>query len=253
MARPKKPSLDIIIPVLNELRDLPKNLPILHRFLTTHLKSYFWRIVIIDNGSSKEAESQSLALAKKYSRVVAWKVHPKGRGRALKYAWTKSRADILSYMDVDLSSRLDYFPRLIDAVAKDGFAVSFGSRNSPGAKVIGRKLIREISSRGYAMLIKLTFLHTHIPDAQCGFKAVSSEIARNIVPLIKDNAWFFDSELLICAEKRGFKIKPIPVEWHDDPTSTVKVLKTAWEDIKGLIRIRLGQPWNQFPKPSPAG
>lgn len=244
-----KPRLDIVLPVLNEFKDLPRSLPVLHKFLTRQMSSYSWRIVIMDNGSSSEAEEKSKQLAKKFTNTVAWAVHPKGRGRALKYAWGKSDADILSYMDSDLSSQLEYFPKLISSIWEDGYDIAIGSRNSRGSKVVGRKLIREISSRGYALLIHLTFLHTHIPDAQCGFKAISSYVAKKVVPRIKDNAWFFDSELLICSEKRGYKIKALPIEWHDDPGSTVKVLKTAWEDVKGLVRIRLNQPWNNFPKP----
>lgn len=250
MAKKRKLKLDVVLPVLNEFVDLPKNLPILHAFLSKHMAEYEWNIVIVDNGSSARAKQQSSKLAKKYTKVRSVSVHPKGRGRALKYTWMHSSADILCYMDIDLSSQLEFLPELIDSVSKKGFDIAIGSRNSPGSKVIGRKLIREISSKGYALLIRLTFLHTHIPDAQCGFKAISREIAQKIVPRIKDNAWFFDSELLICSEKRGYKIKVVPIEWHDDPNSTVKVLKTAWEDIKGLVRIRLHQPWNQFPKPS---
>jgi glycosyltransferase involved in cell wall biosynthesis len=250
MPQTKKIKLDVVIPVLNEFEDLPKNLPRLKDFLEKNMSNYEWRIVIADNGSSQEAEKQSEALAKKYSKVVALSVHPKGRGRALKYSWTKSDADILTYMDVDLSSQLEYFPKLVEAIAGGEYDLAIGSRNSRGSKVYGRPLLREITSRGYALLIRLTFLHTHIPDAQCGFKAISREVARNIVPRIVDNAWFFDSELLICAEKAGYRIKALPIEWKDDPNSTVKVLKTAWEDIKGLFRIRIQEPWNAFPKPS---
>ncbi len=250
MAQKHKFSLDIVLPVLNEFEDLPKNIRILHKFLTDNMHDFNWRIVIADNGSSKEAETQSKELSRKYSQVIAISVHPKGRGRALKYAWTHSRADILSYMDVDLSSQLEFFPQLIKSISTEGYDIAIGSRNSLGSKVIGRKLVREVSSKGYALLIRLTFLHTHIPDAQCGFKAINREVADKVVPFIKDDAWFFDSELLICAEKRGYKIRALPIEWHDDPGSTVKVFKTAWEDIKGLLRIRFQEPWNNFPSPS---
>jgi glycosyltransferase involved in cell wall biosynthesis len=170
-----------------------------------------------------------------------------GRGGALKEVWRSSSADILTYMDVDLSSELKYFPKLVK-VLEQGADVAIGSRLAKGAKVYGRTLTREIMSRGYNVLIKL-FFWTSFHDAQCGFKGIRREVAKELLPHIEDKGWFFDSELLILAEKAGYKVTEIPIVWRDDPRSTVKVAKTAWGDIKGLTRLFIKRPWLKIPKP----
>ena len=160
----------------------------------------------------------------------------KGRGRALRRAWTEGDADIVSYMDVDLSTDLSAFPPLIDSLINSEYDVAIGSRLKKGSQVT-RGLKREFISRTYNLIIKLMFWH-HFSDAQCGFKAVTRRAVRDIVPLIQDQAWFFDSELLLLAERMGYKVYEVPVKWADDPDSRVKIASTAWEDIKGLFRVR---------------
>jgi hypothetical protein len=142
-------------------------------------------------------------------------------------------------MDVDLSTGLEALPKLADAIAKEGFDIAIGSRLAKGSKVERRTLKREITSRGYNILIKLMFF-TRFSDAQCGFKGLSRAAADAILPVAKDTGWFLDSEILIIGEKRGFKIKDIPVHWVDDPDTRVKIVQTAWRDIKGLLRLRFG-------------
>lgn len=144
-------------------------------------------------------------------------------------------------MDVDLSTKLDAFPQLVSAF-DSGYSVAVGSRLMSGSRVIGRSLKREITSRTYNWLIKLMFLQG-FSDAQCGFKAVKRDVVQDIVPLIEDNEWFFDTELLLLAARKGYLIKEVPVEWTDDPDSRVKVMKTAIEDMKGLLRVRFRPPF----------
>jgi hypothetical protein len=84
---------------------------------------------------------------------------------------------------------------------------------------------------------------TRFGDAQCGFKAVSRQAADRVVPLIEDNNWFFDTELLILAEKLGYRVKDVPVSWVEDPDTRVKIGGTITEDLRGLLRLRLGRPW----------
>jgi hypothetical protein len=143
-------------------------------------------------------------------------------------------------MDVDLSTDLDHLPPLLDALTSGGYDVAFGSRLKPGARV-SRGLKREIISRGYNLLIKLFFWHGFW-DAQCGFKGITRRVAEEVLPLVQDQAWFFDTELLLIAEKNGYRLKEIPVHWVDDPDSRVKILKTAWEDVKGLWRLKWSFP-----------
>jgi len=228
--------VDAVIPVYNEERDLERSVCTLRQFLLDHT-DYAWRIVIADNASTDRTLEIAQQLAERYPGQVNF-VHldQKGRGRALRRAWTESDADIVSYMDVDLSTDLSAFPPLINSLIDSEYDVAIGSRLKKGAQVT-RGLKREFISRTYNLIIKLMFWH-HFSDAQCGFKAVTRRVVQDIVPLIKDQAWFFDSELLLLAERMGYKIYEVPVRWADDPDSRVKIASTAWEDIKGLFRLR---------------
>lgn len=235
----------IVIPVYNEELDLPRNIPVLHGFLKDNFKKYAWEIIIADNGPSKDRTKEvSKILEKKFSGVHYVCIPRPARGNALKEIWLSSTSDYLAYMDVDLSSDLKYFPKLISAL-DSGSDIVIGSRLVKGAKVYGRTLTREVMSRGYNTLIRL-FFWTSFRDAQCGFKAITREAAKKLLPHIIDRAWFFDSEMLIVGEKAGFKVTEVPIVWRDDPNSTVKVAKTAWGDIKGLWRIFWSQPWKNI-------
>ena len=229
-------TVDIVIPVYNEEKALPRSIVILTEFLKAHLRNP-WQVVIADNASTDDTRSVADMLREKYPGVNYLYLPQKGRGRALRAAWMDSTADIVSYMDVDLSTDLGHFPQLIDSL-NEGFDVAIGSRLSKGSRV-KRSFRREVVSRGYNLLIKSMFF-TPFQDAQCGFKALTRQAAQAIVPHIKNDNWFFDTELLIIAAKRGYKIKQFPVKWDDDPTSTVNVARTATEDIKGLLRLRFG-------------
>ena len=240
------PSVDIVIPVLNEEKALPGSIACLHGFLSENLDGP-WRIVIADNGSTDTTPHVSHTLAEQYPEVAYLRIEQRGRGRALRKAWLESDADIVSYMDVDLSTNLQAFPLLLQAL-QDGHDIAIGARLIPGAEVHLRSLKRELISRSYNLLIKLMFA-TRFHDTQCGFKAVTKAAAATLVPHVVDQGWFFDSELLILAEKRGFKIKEIPVAWTDDPDTRVKVVGTAWGDFKGLLRLR----FRGLPRVSPPG
>ncbi|MSQ26495.1 MAG: glycosyltransferase family 2 protein [Dehalococcoidia bacterium] len=232
------PSLDIVIPCLNEEGQLPQSLDALLAFCRRHMTAYRWRILVADNGSSDRTYPIALDYAARLpSECATIRLEQRGRGRALRQAWTDSTADIVCYMDVDLSTGLAALPPLISAIAEGGYDVAVGSRLARGSIVARRTLKREVVSRCYNLLIKAMFF-TRFSDAQCGFKALSRRAVREILPVTKDLGWFLDSEILIIAEKRGYKIKDVPVRWTDDPDTRVKVVKTAWGDIKGLLRLR---------------
>ena len=233
---PAATCVDAVIPVYNEQHVLERSITTLHAFLDEHLP-YDWRIVIADNASTDDTLKVAQRLGEQLRRVNVLHLGQKGRGRALRAAWLGSDADVVSYMDVDLSTDLAAYPPMIRAIAEEGYDVATGRRLGRGARVERRKLQREITSRGYNLIIKLGF-RTHFTDAQCGFKAVSRRAADALVPLIRDNEWFFDSELLILAEKKGYRIKQIPVHWIDDPDSRVKVVDTAIKDLRGLWRLK---------------
>ena len=233
------PTLDVVIPCLNEERALPMSVRRLHEFMSSHFVDYNWVIVIADNGSTDGTLAAADTLSQEFPQVRYIRLEQRGRGRALRRAWTESAADVVAYMDVDLSTELAHLPPLVAAIADDGCHVAVGSRLLPGSRVVGRTLKRETISRCYSLLFRALFF-TSFRDAQCGFKAVSRRAADDLAPLVEDNGWFFDSELLILAQKCGYRIREIPVHWTDDPDSRVRIIRTAWEDLKGLLRLKFG-------------
>lgn len=236
--------VDVVIPVYNEERALPPSIAALHAFLGDRLP-VAWRIIIADNASIDATPDVGRALEKQYDRVSYLRLEQKGRGRALRRAWSTSDADIVSYMDVDLSTNLDAFVPLVTAIATGGYDVAIGSRLKRGARVT-RQWKREVISRGYNLLIRLFFPRRSFSDAQCGFKAVSRRAVDRLLPLVENNEWFFDSELLLRALQLGYRIAEVPVEWIEDLDTRVKIAKTAIEDVRGLIRVRLSSPPTAF-------
>jgi glycosyltransferase involved in cell wall biosynthesis len=232
-------SVDIFIPCYNEERTLAQSVETLRAWAEEHLP-YRWRIVVGDNASTDGtlAVAQALAAADP-DGVGFFHLDRKGRGRALKQGWLASEADAMCYMDVDLSTGLESITPLVAGVLEERYDVAYGSRVSRGSDT-DRSLKREVNSRGYILLIKLLFW-TKFADAQCGFKAITREAAQALLPRIQNGEWFFDTELLVLAEKSGRRLKEVPVRWVEDPDSRVKfpqdIIKMAWQ-LLGL-RIRL--------------
>ncbi|MBV8844673.1 MAG: glycosyltransferase family 2 protein [Bryobacterales bacterium] len=229
------PTADIVIPVLNEAHVLRKSVETVMAFCQANLP-YLWRVVIVDNGSTDGTQNVAKQLVAEYDDVQFIHLHQRGRGRALRHAWLQSKADVVCYTDVDLSTQLVHLRELLDSIVYGGYHVSTGSRLMRESRT-RRSFKRELTSRVYNVLIKAV-LFTKFSDAQCGFKAVSRKAIEEIVPQIEDQSWFFDTELLVLAEKQGYPIKDIPVEWIEDDDSRVKIMQTAWEDIKGILRLR---------------
>jgi len=237
-------TVDVVVPVYNEEHSLPKSIPVLREFLAGPSFPYDWRIVIADNASTDNTPAVGRMLEDSAGGQVEYvRIERKGRGFALKQTWLASPMDIVSYMDVDLSTGLEAFPPLIRAIAEEGYNVATGSRLAAESRIT-RSLKRRVLTRGYNTLIKTMFF-TRFSDAQCGFKAVSREAAQRIIPLIEDNNWFFDTELLILAEKMGYRVKDVPVEWVEDMDTRVKIGATVMEDLRGLLRLRKGRPWRR--------
>jgi glycosyltransferase involved in cell wall biosynthesis len=228
-------SVDIVIPVYNEERALPVSIPALCRYLESYIP-YRWSVTIADNASIDRTLEVATNLAAADPRVKVLHLEEKGRGRALKAAWLASEADIVSYMDVDLSTNLSSFMPLIAPLATGHSEVAIGSRLSKGA-VVTRQWKREVISRTYNLMIKLAF-RNRFSDAQCGFKALTREAAETLLPLVENNQWFFDTELLLLAEEQGLRIHEVPVDWVEDLDTRVKIVSTVMEDVKGLWRVR---------------
>jgi glycosyltransferase involved in cell wall biosynthesis len=231
---PRKFTVNVTVPVLNEESCLARNIHTLSRFTAT--LPFDCQIVIADNGSVDGTEAVGRDLARDLPEVSYLRLPERGRGRALKAIWQQSEADFLSYMDVDLSTDLDGFPRLISALSGGLCDLAIGSRLlRPEWTRRGWK--REVISRCYNRLIKL-IVGARFSDAQCGFKAIKRSCARELLPRVQDNHWFFDTELLVLAEALGYRIYDLPVRWSDDPDSRVRIIRTAIDDLRGLIRLR---------------
>jgi glycosyltransferase involved in cell wall biosynthesis len=231
------PQLDIVLPVYNEAHVLEGSVERLRTYLRDNAFPYSWRIVIADNASTDETLAVARSLEDRFGDVTPLHLPQKGRGRALRKAWLESEADAMCYMDIDLSTDLAALEPLARAVLDEGYDLATGSRMTRGSQIT-RSLRREITSRGLILLIKVLFL-SKLSDTQCGFKAITRQAARELLPLVRNEEWFWDTELLLLAEKGGYRVKDVPVRWVEDPDSRVNVLKTVAEDLSGLLRMRL--------------
>lgn len=229
--------VDIVIPVYNEETDLVGSVERLHAYLADSLPVSF-RITIADNASTDSTWQLALELAHQLRGVRAVHLEEKGRGRALCQVWSASDADVLAYMDVDLSTDLAAVLPLIAPLLTGHSDLAIGSRLARGSRVV-RGPKRELISRCYNVLLRTT-LAARFSDAQCGFKAIRADRARELLPLVEDTGWFFDTELLVLAERAGLRIHEVPVDWVDDPGSTVDIVATAMEDLRGIVRVGRG-------------
>ena len=228
--------VDIVVPVYNEAADLEPSIRRLDSFLS-HDFPFPTRITIVDNGSVDGTYVGARRLARDIPRVEYLRLELKGRGRALKAAWLTSEAPVVAYMDVDLSTDLSALLPLVAPLISDHSDVAIGSRLLPGSNVI-RSPRRELISRAYNLLLRST-LRTRFRDAQCGFKAIRADVARRLLPRVEDQAWFFDTELLVLAQRAGFRILEVPVDWREDPDSRVDVVATAAGDLRGIAQVGL--------------
>jgi len=246
------PHVEIVVPVRNEERDL---VPSVTR-LIAYLRESFAPtavITIADNGSADGTWALARGLADAYPGLVrAAHLDLPGRGRALRAAWSASDAEVVAYMDVDLSTDLAALAPLVDPLLAGQADVAIGSRLAPAARVT-RGPKREIISRCYNLLLRAT-LRVGFSDAQCGFKALRAPVARALLPAVVDNGWFFDTELLVLAERAGLRVLEVPVDWTDSADSRVRILATALGDLRGIWRVwwglRLGSP--RVPSPADA-
>jgi len=231
----------IVLPTYNEENVLEKNALKLLDFCHKNLIDYDWQILIADNGSTDNSVKIAKNLSQKYPEINYFHTDQKGRGAALKIAWQKYDADTYCYMDIDLATDLQHLLELINYISKEDYDLATGSRLKKESQT-ERSFIRELTSRAYNFILKLFFPGFPVKDCQCGFKAISKKISKEIIPQIKNNNWFFDTELLILSHKNKFKIKEFPVKWVEtrDKTrkSKTKILKTALEDLRGIIRLK---------------
>lgn len=256
-ALPGGPVLDVVIPVFNEEKDLGPCVRRLHDHLTRTFP-YPFRITVADNASSDRTPEVAAGLAAALDCVRSTRLEEKGRGRALRTVWSGSDAPVLAYMDVDLSTDLNALLPLVAPLISGHSDLAIGTRLVPSSRVV-RGAKREFVSRAYNLLLRSS-LAARFSDAQCGFKAIRREVAERLLPLVEDTDWFFDTELLVLAERAGLRIHEVPVDWVDDPDSTVRIVRTATEDLKGVWRVgralavgalpldRLARPFGDDPR-----
>ena len=240
---PSRTKVDIVVPVYNEEEALEPSVRKLHGYLHSRFP-FAATITIVENGSTDGTWAIASRLEATLAGVRAIHLDDKGRGLALSKAWLASEAMVVAYMDVDLSTDLDALLPLVAPLLSGHSDVSIGSRLARGASVV-RGPRRELISRCYNLLLRLS-LGVGFQDAQCGFKAMRSEVARALLPAVENRAWFFDTELLVLAERAGLRIHEVPVDWTDDPDSRVNVVATALEDLRGIVRVsrRLAAGWS---------
>ncbi|MGH3600027.1 MAG: glycosyltransferase, partial [Pseudonocardiaceae bacterium] len=226
--------LEVVVPVYNEERDLDPCIRTLHNHLLTAFP-YRFHITIADNASVDDTPAVGSRLAAEFPEVSVVRLEQKGRGRALKAVWLASAAQVLAYCDVDLSTDLNAVLPLIAPLVSGHSDLAIGTRLSPGSRVV-RGAQREVISRCYNFILRRT-LAAGFSDAQCGFKAIRADVAHRLLPLVQDPDWFFDTELLVLAERAGLRIHEVPVDWVDDPDSRVDVVATAVADLKGVWRV----------------
>ena len=228
------PRVEIVVPVRNEENDLGPNIRRLREFLDTAFP-FDAEVCIADNGSTDATWEIGTWLSAELKGVRITRIELPGRGRALKQVWSESTADVLAYMDVDLSTNLNALLPLVAPLLAGHSDVAIGTRLARGSRVV-RRPKREVISRGYNLLLRAT-LSAGFSDAQCGFKAIRADVARELLPLVEDTGWFFDTELLVLAERAGLRIHEVPVDWVDDLDSRVKIAQTVMDDLRGIVRL----------------
>jgi glycosyltransferase involved in cell wall biosynthesis len=227
-------TVDIALPVLNEERTLEAQVGALMNDLASRCH-FAWSITIVDNGSTDSSWAIASAIARREPDVRALRLAQRGRGGALKAAWTSSSSDIMAYMDIDLSTDLDALTPMVEAIDSGRADISIGSRLMPSSEVT-RSLRRELISHIYNRIAR-TMLKFPVRDAQCGFKAVSRKVSETIVPFVEDDGWFFDTELLALGWRAGMHIHEEPVRWVEDDDSRVRIVNTAMDDLRGIWRL----------------
>ncbi|GGY72378.1 bifunctional glycosyltransferase family 2/GtrA family protein [Streptomyces omiyaensis] len=252
-----RPVLDVVIPVYNEEKDLEPCVRRLHAHLRRTFP-YGFRVTVADNASTDATPALAAALAAELSEVRSVRLEQKGRGRALRTVWSASDAPVLAYMDVDLSTDLNALLPLVAPLISGHSDLAIGSRLARSSRVV-RGPKREFISRAYNLILRGS-LAARFSDAQCGFKAIRRDVAERLLPMVEDTGWFFDTEMLVLAERAGLRIHEVPVDWVDDPDSTVHLVRTATDDLKGVWRVgralatgslpldRLARPFGDDPR-----
>ena len=235
VTNPRHDRILVVLPVYNESAVIASSIERLYLQLANDYPDQF-DILVVDNGSTDSTVSVAQQSAVGHDDVSVVSIDGKGRGLALRHAWGSTDAAVVAYMDADLSTDLSHLKALIDPLLHGTADITYGSRLEPESKV-ERGIKREVISRSYNILLRI-FLGVRIRDAQCGFKAARTEVAQSLLPQIENDNWFFDTEMLVLGLRRGLRVRSVPVRWVDDRGSTVDIVATVLEDLRGIYRLR---------------
>ena len=224
--------VDIVIPVYNEEIRLSQSVERILQWIKQNEK-HEWLVVISDNGSTDNTAKIAKQLEKKFpNKVKALSIKEKGRGIALRTAWLNSNADVCTYMDIDLATDLSHIPEIVEPILEKKTEIAFGTRWHSKSQV-NRKFLRGVLSWSYNFILRY-FLGLHVSDAQSGFKAISQKAAKKLIPLVRNNEWFFDTELLLIAQENGYRLYEVPIRWNDSAKSSVVVLNTIIDYLRNV-------------------
>ena len=233
-------TFDVTIPVLDEEATLQSQTAKLHAFLRKHYPDLQqWNILIADNGSTDATPDLARELEQEYPNVHLVKVPRRGVGLALKTSWGQSQADIVGYMDLDLATDLKHFPETYERLTQGGCDLVYASRLHRDAKVINRPFKREVSSRGFNLILKW-YLGVGFSDGMCGFKFLRRQHLDRLMEYgARNDGWFFSTELLTVAEWLDLNICELPVTWTDDAgSSKVKILPLAKRYLRSMRDLK---------------
>ncbi|MEK7116786.1 MAG: glycosyltransferase [Patescibacteria group bacterium] len=229
--------VDIVIPLYNEEKILEKSVKTLADFLRQSNFPYDYSITLADNASTDNSQDICRELSHRYNQVRCLKIGQKGKGLAIRTAWSKSDVDILAFMDIDLASDLNFLKPLIESIAIGKNDMAIGNRRGQKSQVFSDKITRRFASKVFNFMVQIIFKSPFI-DHQCGFKAISKEKFNLIMPFLSENGFFIDTELIIVSLVHGLKIQPIDIIWRDNRNSKVSLFGDSIRMFVDIFRLR---------------
>jgi glycosyltransferase AglD len=224
----------VVLPAFNEATKIEKTV-----FVTAETLSKItdrFEIIIAEDGSKDGTAEHSEELAQKYPYVRhIHRDERQGRGRALNNTFKQAYGEVFVYMDLDLATDLQHLQPLVEAITLEGYDFATGSRMLPESKV-ERTLRRTISSKSFNFLVR-SMLGSKLHDHQCGFKAFKREPTLKLIEEVGAKHWFWDTEILVRAQKKGYKVKEIPVEWKSGRATKVNLFKDSYNMGKQVFQL----------------
>ena len=232
-----KKEVSILIPAYNEALQIEKCVRAVNDAVSAFSNSY--EIIVTEDGSTDETSSIVSKLMKTMPNLRFLHMPIRlGKGKAIKRGLGSAQGEIILFMDVDLATNLDYLPKFLELIKTNG-GLAIGSRYAQGA-IVKRHFSRTMASLVYNIFVRALFLDG-IKDHQCGFKAMSSDVAR-ASESVKADGFFFDTEMILRCKKLGFPVMEVGVEWAENPRlseSKVRVFNDAQKIGKDMLLFRL--------------